>query len=335
MARCTQSDASCVGFAVKMAAPYSCDLRQRVVADAKAGLPDHEVATKHSIGEATVHRWKRLVRETGSPAPLPHGGGAPRSLSIEHEVLLIGLVETVPDRTLEEQARELAATGAPSVCARTLSRALERLKYSRKKKSLIATEHNTEAANAERARFRQEIAAVPLEKLVFVDESGSNIAMTPEYAWGQRSMRVHDVVPRNRGTVTTMIGALALDGLRCLMTIEGATDADVFDAYVEHVLVPSLKVGDVVVLDNLGAHKPQRILDRITAAGAKYRFLPPYSPELSPIEICWSKLKILLKKMGARTVTELNQAIAKATDRITPSDASGWFRHCGYEAQPK
>jgi transposase len=159
--------------------------------------------------------------------------------------------------------------------------------------------------------------------------------MTPDYAWGQRSLRVHDVVPRNRGTVTTMIGALALDGLRCMMTIEGATDTDVFDAYVEHFLVPSLKRGDVVVLDNLGAHKPQRILDRITAAGATYRFLPPYSPELNPIENCWSKLKCLLKKMGARTVAKLNQAIAEAMDLITPSDASAWFRHCGYEAQPK
>jgi transposase len=318
-----------------MPAPYSLDLRQRVVADSHAGVSDHEVADKHSLGEATIHRWKRLVRENGSPAPLPHAGGQPRLLNVDDEVLLIGLVETVPDRTLEEQARELAAVGAPSVCARTLSRALARMNYSRKKKSLIATEHNTEAAEAERAKFRKEIAAVPLRKLVFIDESGSNIAMTPDYAWGQRSLRVHDVVPRNRGTVTTMIGALALDGLRCMMTIEGATDTDVFDAYVEHLLVPSLKRGDVVVLDNLGAHKPQRILDRITAAGATYRFLPPYSPELNPIENCWSKLKCLLKKMGARTVAKLNQAIAEAMDLITPSDASAWFRHCGYEAQPK
>jgi len=319
----------------KMPAPYSLDLRQRVITDGNAGIPDHEVAEKHSIGEATVHRWKRLVRDTGSPAPMPHGGGQPRALTVEHEILLIGLVETVPDRTLEEQAQELAAAGAPSVCARTLSRVLERLKYTRKKKSLIAAEQQTDRVQAERAKFREDVASMPIGKLVFVDESGSNIGMTPDYAWGQRSLRVHDFVPRNRGDVTTMIGAMGINGIRCLMTIEGATDTPVFDAFVEHFLVPTLLKGDLVILDNLGAHKPQHILDRITAAGAGYRFLPPYSPDLNPIENCWSKLKELLKKMRARTVAKLDRAIARAIDLITPSDASAWFRHCGYEAQPK
>jgi len=166
--------------------------------------------------------------------------------------------------------------------------------------------------------------------MFFLDEAGSHVAMTPDYAWAPRGQRVNDAVPRNRGTVTTMIGALTVVGLVALMTVEGATDAEVFDAYVEHVLVPQLKPGDIVVVDNLGAHKSVAIRDRIEAAGARLLFLPPYSPDFNPIEECWSKLKTLLKKVGARTREELDQAIAYCMTRITPSDALGWIRHAGY-----
>src|SRR5262249_44110047 len=141
---------------------------------------------------------------------------------------------------------------------------------------------------------------------------------------------VHATVPRNKGTVTTMIGALSLVGLVALMTVEGATDADVFDAFVERVLVPKLKPGDVVVVDNVGAHKPVAVRRKIEAPGARLVFLPPYSPDLNPIEECWSKLKAFLKSFGARTREELDLAISLGMDRVSRSDAEGWFRHAGY-----
>ena len=154
--------------------------------------------------------------------------------------------------------------------------------------------------------------------------------MTRDYARAPRGVRAHDAVPRNRGTVTTMLGALGLDGMRAMMTIEGATDADVFGAFVTHVLVPTLKPGDIVVMDNVGAHKPLWIRQLIEAAGAAVVFLPPYSPDLNPIEECWSKLKGILKSLAARTREALDAAIAQAMKLISTDDILGWFTHAGY-----
>jgi transposase len=180
--------------------------------------------------------------------------------------------------------------------------------------------------------FKDRIKAWDAERLVFIDEAGSHIGMTRDYARAPRGQRAHDDVPRNRGTVTTMLGALGLDGILAIMTVEGATDTDVFEAFVTHLLVPKLTPGDIVVMDNLGAHKPPRIAQLIHAAGATLVFLPPYSPDLNPIEECWSKLKAILKSLAARSRGALDGAIAQAVERITPSDATGWFRHAGYSA---
>ncbi|MCY1075713.1 IS630 family transposase [Archangium lansingense] len=185
-----------------------------------------------------------------------------------------------------------------------------------------------------RAVFLLLVQLIDPSRLVFIDESCSHIAMTGEYARAPRGERVHDCVPRIRGCVLTMLGAMDCRGLRTLMTIEGATTAEVFDAFVEHFLVPELKPGDVVVLDNVGAHKPVYIRQRIEAAGAFVLFLPPYSPDLNPIELCWSKFKRLLQHAEARTRDEFDAAIAEAMKAITPDDAMGWFRHCGFWAQP-
>ena len=131
-----------------------------------------------------------------------------------------------------------------------------------------------------------------------------------------------------------MLGAMDANGVRTLMTIEGGTSAEVFQAFVEQMLVPKLRKGDIVVWDNLGAHKTVAARAAIEKAGARLMFLPPYSPDLNPIELCWSKLKQELKRLRARTHAALDAAIAAAMDRITPQDAQGWFRHCGYRAQP-
>ena len=157
--------------------------------------------------------------------------------------------------------------------------------------------------------------------------------MTRDYARAPRGQRIGDHVPRNRGTVTTMLAAIALDGWRGMMTVEGGTSGAVFEAFVAHVLVPRLNPGDVVVWDNLGAHKTARARQLVEAAGASVVFLPPYSPDLNPIELCWSKLKNELKRLGARTREALDNAIATAMDAITTSDTAGWIRHCGYSAQ--
>ena len=182
--------------------------------------------------------------------------------------------------------------------------------------------------------YRRILDLIDTERLVFLDESGSHIGMTRDYARAPRGKRAHGRAKRNRGNATTMIGAMGLDGLRTLITIEGPTTADVFEAFVEKMLIPELEKDDVVVLDNVGAHKPDRIGDKIRAAGAHVLFLPPYSPDLNPIEQCWSKLKGTLKSIGANTRLSLDDAIAQGMSLITPQDAAAGFQHCGYGGQP-
>jgi transposase len=127
-----------------------------------------------------------------------------------------------------------------------------------------------------------------------------------------------------------MIGCLASDGSTALMVIEGATDGAVFRAYVKHVLVPTLRRGEIVVMDNLSSHKSPEIREMIEAAGAELWYLPPYSPDLNPIEGMWSKIKALLRGYKARGTEELYQAVRQASKKVTAQDARGWFESCGY-----
>ena len=136
--------------------------------------------------------------------------------------------------------------------------------------------------------------------------------------------------PHGHWCTTTMISSVRLDGTTACMTIEGATNTDVFRAYVREVLIPSLRPGDIVVMDNLGAHKNPDTISLIEKVGAEVRFLPAYSPDLNPIEMMWSKVKSLLRKTQARTRPDLLAAISSALASVTSQDASGWFTYCGY-----
>jgi transposase len=199
-----------------------------------------------------------------------------------------------------------------------------------KKKTVHATERDTARVRLARRRYRQQIAAYAVNKLKFLDESGLNIAMTRRYGRALRGQRVHDAVPKNFGRNISILGSLSCYGMEAVMTVEGAVDAMVFRAYVGHVLVPTLRSGDVVVMDNLSVHKVRDIESMITGAGAQLVYLPPYSPDWSPIEPCWSKLKTRLRGMKARTREALDQALTKVIGKISNSDARGWFAHCGY-----
>jgi transposase len=199
-----------------------------------------------------------------------------------------------------------------------------------KKKTLHATERDTAQVRQARGQYWQDIARHAPTRLKFVDESGVNIAMTRRYGRIRRGQRVHDAAPKNWGRNVTVLGSLSCQGLEAVMTVEGATDAAVFRAYVSQMLVPTLQPGDVVVMDNLGAHKVDGIRSAIEASGAALMYLPPYSPDYSPIEPCWSKLKTCLRAMKARTREALDNALAYAIDTVTASDAQGWFKHCGY-----
>jgi transposase len=167
-------------------------------------------------------------------------------------------------------------------------------------------------------------------QLVFVDESGSNIALTPLYARAPRGQRATGSVPRTRGTNTTLLAALSLAGVGAAMIIAGATNTAVFEAYLEQVLLPSLAPGQIVVLDNLSVHKGARVRQLLEEHGCQLLFLPAYSPDFSPIEETFSKLKAFLRCAGARTREALQAALSQALETVTAQDAHGWFGHCGY-----
>ena len=171
-----------------------------------------------------------------------------------------------------------------------------------------------------------------LKKLVFIDESGAKTNMTRLYGRAKHGKRAVDSCPGGHWSTTTMIAAVTLNGYQAPMVIHGATNRDVFKIYVEKFLLPTLEPGDCVVLDNLSAHKGNEVREMIESVGADLWFLPPYSPDLNPIEKMWSKVKSILRKLKARTDTELIAAIAQALEQVTASDCFGWFGACGYRA---
>jgi transposase len=164
-------------------------------------------------------------------------------------------------------------------------------------------------------------AGIDAKRLVFVDEMGTNTSLAPLYGWSRRGRRAYLKAPRNWGTNLTLLASI---------TLEGATTREVFEAYLEHVLAPSLRPGQVVVMDNLSAHKGGRVKELIESRGCELLYLPPYSPDLNPIEQAFSKVKGLLRRVEARTRVLLIEAIGQALSAITARDTRGFFDHCGY-----
>jgi transposase len=197
------------------------------------------------------------------------------------------------------------------------------------KKSLVATERN----EAQRQAFRTRIAQQPADAFVIVDETGSNLNLTPRYARAPRGRRAIGKVPRNTPPNTTLIAAMTTAGMAAAMVLDGATDTAAFLVYVEHFLVPTLRSGQIVVLDNLRAHHHSRVHELVEATGCTVWYLPAYSPDLSPIEEAFAKLKTLLRRAAARTKAALLDAITSALAHITAMDAHGFFKHCGYTFQ--
>jgi transposase len=198
------------------------------------------------------------------------------------------------------------------------------------KKSTVASERDEE----KRGLWRWLASRFDARRLVFIDESGFHTSMTRLRARAPRGERAYGKVPRNRGKNQTLIAAITLEGgMGEALAIEGSTDAELFEAYVEEFLAPRLEAGQVVVLDKLGAHRTERVRELIEARGAELVFLPSYSPDLNPIEEAFSKIKNLVRKAGGRTREALNEAISEAMSAITLEDVAGWFSHCGYEPQ--
>lgn len=174
------------------------------------------------------------------------------------------------------------------------------------------------------------MAPVRPDDLVFLDETGSHLGYTPTHAWAPIGQRAYATAPANRGENKTLVAALTLDGVGPLMRFDGPMTTARFEGYIQHVLAPTLRAGQIVVADNLSAHHSDRARAAIEARGAHFWHLPPYSPDFNPIEEAFSKVKQFLRRAEARTDDALRAATWAAFNTITTSDAAGWFRHCGY-----
>jgi transposase len=198
------------------------------------------------------------------------------------------------------------------------------------KKTLVARERDRPDVQAKRIAFAVEQPKLDASKLVFLDESGSALGAPPHYGWAPVGDKAIAKSTQASWKMMTMIGALALDGWRGFVTVDAATDGDIFLAYVQQQLVPNLREGDVVVMDNLAAHKRPDIVAAIRAAKADVLFLPPYSPEYNPIEKAWSKLKQIIRRLQTLTRDTFDQAVAYAMRCISLADIRAWIDHAGY-----
>jgi transposase len=173
---------------------------------------------------------------------------------------------------------------------------------------------------------------VDAERLVFVDEMGANVSLTPLYAWSRRGRRAFGSAPKNWGKNVTLLASITREGLGPCLAVEGSTTREVFEAYLEGVLAPTLEAGRIVVMDNLSAHKGGKVREIIEGRGCELVFLPPYSPDLNPIEQAFSKVKGLLRKAEARTRESLIEAMGLALSAVSARDVRGFFGHCGYRS---
>jgi transposase len=188
---------------------------------------------------------------------------------------------------------------------------------------------------AKRDEWRAGRAALDPRRLVFVDETWASTAMTRRYGRSPRGTRLVGPAPQSHWKTTTFVAALRADGLTAPTVVDGAMTGDVFAAYVRQQLAPTLRRGDVVVLDNLSCHRRAEVAEAVAAAGADVRYLPPYSPDLNPIELAFSKLKRLLAGAERRTVEGLWRFLGDALDAFAPAECRNYLRHCGYTATRK
>ena len=302
--------------------PYSQDLRRRVLDTIQRGDGSvRQIARRFLVSVSFVTRLLQLHRTTGSVEPRPHGGGNPAVLGPEDLERLLELIRQQPDATLEECRQRLGL----SCSLMTICRALDKLGLPRKKKIPRAQDQGSPEVQKKRRDFCAEMAGVDPRRLVFVDECGANTAMTRTQGRAPVGQRVYTDTPGHWDSITLTCG-LRLSGVTAALAFPGATNTGVFETYVEEVLVPELKPGDVVIWDNLKPHQSEEAVEAVEAAGAEVVPLPPWSPDLTPIEEMISKVKGAMRSAGARTKETVYAAFGSALHDVTIENIAGWFR---------
>ena len=294
---------------------YSMDLRERALLDSDAGMKAADVAVKYRVSGSWVRLLKQRRRETGEIAPRVQRHGRRRMLE-PHLHTLAALIAEQPDRTLAELKDAL---GTPASLA-TIWRAVAALDVT-VKKTVRPSEHDRPDVAAARVAWHAEAPAWDPTRLVFLDETGITNNLLRRYGRALRGAR---------GQTSTFLAALRVTGLTAPGVFDGAIDGASFLAYIEQILVPTLAPGDIVIADNLAAHKVAGVRAAIERVGAMLCYLPPYSPDLNPIELCFAKLKALVRAARCRSNETLWPFLGACLPHFSPDECRNYFRHCGY-----
>lgn len=310
---------------------YSADLRTRVLTTylEKQGSM-RQLAERFIVSLTFVFDVIKNFRQNGHINPKPHGGGNKPAINEEGRKILSEIIDKKPDMTLKELCEYYEHAAGKKVSKSAMDRTLKKMKITRKKKVLYDPKKNTERVRKLTEEYYEKIETEDTGNLIFIDETGATLNMTLPYGRSLRGKRVIGSRPLSQGKRISTIGAMSSEELLVCMTYEGTLNGELFLSYLSNFLCPVLREGHVVITDNARAHKVRGVRELIENKNAKLLYLPPYSPELSPIEMCWSKIKNYLKKAEVRTEELLNETLSEALDMITKNDCEGWFGHCGY-----
>lgn len=306
---------------------YSKDLRERVVGAIERGMSRRAAARQFLVGDSTAITWFGRYQETGSIEPVPRNKSN-RSRLNDHREWLLELIKAEPDLTLEEIAARLAERHVKAVPS-AVWRFYERNGISLKKTEHAAEQDRPDVARA-REEWRREQPRLDPTRLVFIDETGTATDMARLRGRGPRGQRVVGKVPYGHWKTTTFVAGLRYDSITAPFVIDRPMNGEIFLAYVRNFVAPTLKCGDIVVMDNLSAHKVAGVRDAIREAGADILYLPPYSPDLNPIEQAFAKLKALLRKAAERSVTALWDRIGQILSAFTAQECANYLRNAGY-----
>ena len=311
-----------------MSRPYSLDLRERAVALVAGGRSRREVARLLGVGEASVIRWCQRARATGSPAARPMGRRHGQLILLPQRDWLLARIAATPDLTLRGMRAELAGRDIKVSCKAIWN--FFRAENMTFKKSLHAAEQDRPDVARRRAQWKKYQDRIDPKRLVFIDETWAKTNMTRLHGRCIRGTRLVAQVPHGRWRTLTFLAALRCDRIEAPCVIDGPINGRSFLAYVEQMLVPTLRPGDIVIMDNLASHKRQAIRRAIRAAGAKLLFLPAYSPDLNPIEQVFAKLKTLLRKLDARSLEATWRGIGQLLTAFTANECANYFTNAGY-----
>lgn len=308
---------------------YGQDLRERIFAAADAGEAGAAIAARLLVSASHVSKVLARRLRTGETAARPQRCHVPLKLAAHHDAIGRRVAEC-PDATLGELRTWLREALGVEASTTLVWETLNRLKLTLKKKTTRAAERDRPDVAKSRRRWRRRRRELNPRKLVFIDETSTRTNMFRPRGRSRRGRRLVATMPHGERRTSTFVAALRHDRLAAPFVIDGAVDGETFRTYAREVLAPTLSRGDVVAMDNLGSHKVAGVREAIEAAGATCLYIPPYSPDLNPIEMVFAKIKSILKRKALRTVEALWRELGEVTKCVSPAECRNYMRHAGY-----